>query len=353
MPNDARIAKLAETLVAKCLELKEGARVVINVTGPEGMGLAEACVGLIARRGGQAFVRTNYQSINRTFLNEAPDHLLDETPEADLAVVRWATARISIDAPELEEDLPPQPDPARQARRTRVMGPIQQAMRQIAGPLCNVPTPELARRAGMSLEEYADFLFAACDYDWAEMEERLNSAMARFAGGDAVRILAPGTDLSFRIKDVPRFVSVGKGNMPSGEIYFSPIPDSTVGRVSYDWPCTWQGKQVRGVSLVFREGKVVEATAEEGQDFLLATLDTDEGACRLGEFGVGLNPYIQRYTNNILFDEKIGGTIHLALGQAYGEGNRSLIHWDMVKDMRPASEIYLDGKLIYRDGRFI
>lgn len=351
--HDPRIAHLAHTLVAQCLELKPGARVVINMTGPDGLPLAEACLRLITRAGSEAVLRPAYTSLQWSFLNEASDEQLDMAPEADLRLLEWATARITIDAPQSPEELPARPDPVRIARRARAMGPVNAAMRKISGPICNFPTRELARKAGMSLEECADFVYGACDYDWAEMEARLNAGMAQFEGGDWVRIVAGETDISFRIKDVPRFVSVGKGNMPSGEIYFSPIPDSTVGQIAYEWPCTWRGNEVEGVRLAFKGGKVVEATAAKGEDFLLATLDTDEGARRLGEFGVGLNPNIQRFTNNILFDEKMGGTIHLALGQAYGEGNKSLIHWDMIKDLRSFGEIYLDGKLIYRNGSFL
>jgi aminopeptidase len=351
--HDPRIPNHARVLIDQCLELQPGARVLINLTGPAGLPLALECIRLITRAGAEAMLRPTYQSIQWTFLNEATDEQLDALPEADLKLVEWATARISIDSPEEAHELPPQPEPVRMARRSRAMGPVMAAMRKISGPLTVHPCPELARRAGMSLEAYADFVYEAVNYDWREMEARLNAAMARFEGGDEVRLVAAGTDIRFRIKDVPRFVSVGKGNMPSGEIYFSPVPDSTEGHIAYQWPCIWKGTQVDGVRLVFQGGKVVEAAAERGQEFLEATLNTDEGARRLGEFGVGLNPRIQVFTNNILFDEKIGGTIHLALGQAYGQGNVSHIHWDMIKDCRQSSELYLDGKLIYRNGQFL
>ncbi|HYF75715.1 MAG TPA: aminopeptidase [Symbiobacteriaceae bacterium] len=351
--HDARIRRHAQILIEKCLELKPGARVVITLTGPAGLPLAQECYRLIIRAGAEAAIRPAYTSLSWLFLHEASDDALDQVPEPDLKLMEWATARITIDAPEAPEELPPMPDGARMARRARALAPIVAATRKIAGPITAYPTADLARRAGMTVGEYADFLYAAVDYDWTEMENRLNAAMARFEGGDLVRLVAKDTDISFRIKDVPRFVSVGKGNMPSGEIYFSPVPDSTVGHISYEWPCNWRGTQVEGVRLVFRGGKVVEATAEKNQAFLEATLNTDEGARRLGEFGIGLNPYIQQYTNAILFDEKIGGSIHLALGQAYGEGNQSHIHWDLIKDMRQSSEMYLDGKLIYRNGQFL
>jgi aminopeptidase len=351
--QDPRIQRHAEILIHQCLDIKPGSRVVITLTGPDGLPLAQECVRLLTRAGAEAAIRPAYQSLQWLFVNEAPDELLDGVPQADLQLMEWATARITIDAPEPAEQLPAQPDPARLARRARATAPVTVATRKISGPITAHPCPELARRAGMTLAQYADFVYGAIDYDWAEMEARLNAAMARFEGGDEVRLVAEGTDIRFRIKDVPRFVSVGKGNMPSGEIYFSPVPDSTEGHIAYEWPCHWKGTQVDGVRLVFRGGEVVEAKAVQGQDFLLATLDTDEGARRLGEFGIGLNSRIQVFTNNILFDEKIGGTIHLALGQAYGTGNQSHIHWDMIKDCRTRSEIYLDGKLIYRNGRFL
>ncbi|HWI64149.1 MAG TPA: aminopeptidase [Symbiobacteriaceae bacterium] len=351
--HDARIRRHAQILTEKCLELKPGARVVITLTGPEGLPLAQECYRLIVRAGAEAAIRPAYTSLNWLFLHEASDEQIDQVPAADLYLMEWATARITIDAPESPEELPPMPDGARMARRARAMAPVVAATRKIAGPITAVPTADAARRAGMTLGEYADFIYGAVDYDWVEMENRLNAAMARFEGGDVVRLVAKDTDISFRIKDVPRFVSVGKGNLPSGEIYFSPVPDSTEGHISYEWPCNWRGSQVEGVRLVFRGGSVVEATATKNQEFLEATLNTDAGARRLGEFGIGLNLNIQVYTNAILFDEKIGGTIHLALGQAYGQGNESHIHWDMIKDMRQSSEMYLDGKLIYRNGAFL
>jgi aminopeptidase len=351
--SDPRVEHHAEILVHQCLDLKPGSRVVITLTGPAGLPLARECVRLLTRAGAEAALRPAYLSLQWLFANEATAELLDAVPEADLKLMEWATARITIDSPESPEELPVQPDPARLARRARATAPVTAATRKISGPITAHPTPELARRAGMSLEAYADFLYGAIDYDWTEMEAGLNSAMARFEGGDEVRLVAAETDIRFRIKDVPRFVSVGKGNMPSGEIYFSPVAESTEGHIAYEWPCHYKGTAVNGVRLAFREGRVVEATATNGEEFLHATLETDEGARRLGEFGIGLNPRIQRFTGSILFDEKIGGTIHLALGQAYGQGNESHIHWDMIKDCRDRSEIYLDGRLIYRNGRFL
>jgi aminopeptidase len=339
--------------VHTCMETVAASRILITLSGPEGLPLAQACVKLIARAGGESFLKQTYASVAWEDLNEMSEERLDRTPQPDLSLAEWATNTIYIHAPEPIEALPPKPTAERMTRRARALAPVQAAMRKITGPICNFPTLELARRAGMPLAEYADFLYLACDYSWAEMEARLNGVMARFVGGDVVRLVAAGTDITFRIKDVPRFVSVGKGNMPSGEIYFSPIPDSTFGQITYEWTCHYRGSDVEGVRLLFRAGKVLEATADQGEEFLLATLETDEGARRLGEFGIGLNPYIQRFTKDILFDEKIDGTIHLALGQAYGEGNRSVIHWDMIKDCRTSSELYLDGKLIYQNGRFL
>jgi len=350
---DSRTERLAETLVNKCLEAKAGDRVIITLTGPAGLPLVQACWRLLSRLGAEVALRPGYGSLNRIAVSEMPEECLDKLTEPDLLLYQWATSRITIDAPESKEEMPPLPAPVRSTRRTRANAPVFAAMRKISGPICAYPTPDLAKKAGKSLDQYADFLFQACEYDWTEMEARLNAGMARFEGGDVVRILAEETDVSFRIKDVPRFASVGKGNMPSGEIYFSPIAESTVGHVAFEWPCNYRGVQVEGVRLAFREGKVVEAAAEKGEEFLLSTLDTDAGSRYLGEFGVGLNPGIQIYTNNILFDEKIGGTIHLALGQAYGQGNQSIIHWDMIKDMRQQGEIYLDGRLIYRNGSLI
>lgn len=208
----------------------------------------------------------------------------------------------------------------------------------------------------MSLSEYADFLYGATNIDWSEMMARLASLKTRLEAGSEIRIVGPDTDLTLRTEGRIWEPADGKKNMPDGEIFTAPIEDSVNGRIRYEFPAIYQGRQVDGITLTFKDGLIVDASAERGEEFLNAILDTDPGARRLGEIGIGTNDGIQRHTKNILFDEKMGGTVHLAVGRSYeftGGKNQSAVHWDMVKDLRTDSALYLDGALLQENGAFV
>ena len=179
----------------------------------------------------------------------------------------------------------------------------------------------------------------------------------RFDRAHSVHIVGEGTDLRLGIEGREGVVSAGFRNMPDGEVFYSPVEDTAEGVITYaEFPAGYLGPDVVGARLVFREGTIVEATADEGQEFLRQILATDEGASRLGELGLGCNPRITRFTRNVLFDEKIDGTVHLAVGASYtytGGKNESAVHWDMVKDLRPGGEIAVDGEVVQRDGRWL
>ena len=219
------------------------------------------------------------------------------------------------------------------------------------------PTAAAAEQAGMSLEEYTDFVYDACLLDWDAEEERMREIKARFDRGSTVRIVGEGTDLTLGIDGRDGVVSAGFRNMPDGEVFYSPVEDTAEGVITFaEFPAVYLGHDVFGARLVFREGTIVEARAEEGEEFLQQVLATDEGASRLGELGLGCNPRITRFTRNVLFDEKIDGTVHLALGASYtytGGKNESAVHWDMVKDLRPGGELSLDGEVVQRDGAWL
>ena len=179
----------------------------------------------------------------------------------------------------------------------------------------------------------------------------------RFDRASSVHIVGEGTDLTLGIEGRTGVVSAGFRNMPDGEVFYSPVEDTAEGVITYaEFPAVYLGHDVVGARLVFRGGAVVEATADEGQDFLRQILATDEGASRLGELGLGCNPRITRFTRNVLFDEKINGTVHLAVGASYtytGGKNESAVHWDMVKDLRQGGELSLDGEVVQRDGHWL
>lgn len=225
------------------------------------------------------------------------------------------------------------------------------------------PTSAYAEQAGMSLEEYQDFVYSACLADqedpiakWQQIKTEQDAALALFEGGGQVKLQGPNIDLELSVKGRKFINCYGRNNMPDGEIYTGPVEDSLNGWVRYSYPAIYKGVMVRGVELEFKDGAVVQARAEDQGEYLLRMLDSDPGARYAGEFAVGANPGIQRFTGNILFDEKIGGTIHIALGSGYpktGSRNQSAIHWDMICDMRVDSAITVDGVLVYQDGEFV
>ncbi|MFZ3073387.1 MAG: aminopeptidase, partial [Thermodesulfobacteriota bacterium] len=222
--------------------------------------------------------------------------------------------------------------------------------------LCNFPTQALAQEADMSFAEYEDFLYGATNIDWGKVKKEEEKLKRVLDAGKEVRIVGVDTDLKISIKGRKAIACYGERNMPDGEVFLSPIEDSAEGYVYYEMPAIYQGREVTGIRLRFRKGKVVEASADKNEAFLLQMLDTDKGARFLGELGVGVNYGIQQFSKDILFDEKIGGTVHLAVGRSYEEAggkNKSAIHWDMIKDLRRNGAIYIDGKPVQRNGRFL
>jgi aminopeptidase len=209
----------------------------------------------------------------------------------------------------------------------------------------------------MTLPDYEDFVYGACLLDWDAERERMQRYADRFDAASEVRIVAPGTDLRFSIEGREMLVDDGHYNVPGGEFFTSPIEDSAEGVIEYsEFPALYLGPTCEGVRLRFEGGVVVDASARTNEAFLLATLDTDEGARRVGELGIGCNPGIRQHTRNTLFDEKMDGTIHVALGAGLGFVgglNRSAVHWDMVKDLRPGGRIELDGELVQEDGKWL
>jgi aminopeptidase len=209
----------------------------------------------------------------------------------------------------------------------------------------------------MALSEYEAFVFDACLIDWPAEGRRMRRIADRFDRADEVRILAEDTDLRIRLGDRRGWVGEGYGNMPGGEVFYSPIEDSAAGVIRFNEdPVIWAGEEVDGITLIFDGGRVVEASARRGEALLRQTLETDPGARVLGELGLGCNPHIRRHTRNILFDEKMAGTVHVAVGSGFpsiGGKNVSGIHWDMVKDLRRGGRIFCDGELVQQDGQWI
>ncbi len=354
--SDPRIVRLAEILVHDSVKVQKGERVLISA-GYLARPLIEEVVKQVALAGAEPVTRIGLESTGLIFLQHASEEILKRTDETYLNLVKSCNALISISAPENTKYMS-NLDSERLSWRQKAMMPISEYV--MAGEVrwvgCNFPTPALAQEAEMSLSEYEDFVYGATNIDWSENSKYQDKIKAVFDGGKEVRLVGPGTDLTFSIEDRLGIKCDGDHNMPDGEVFYAPVENSATGYITYDFPAIKSGKEVNDVRLEFKDGKVVNATASKNEDYLISCLDTDEGARYIGEFGIGVNYGIQKFTKDILFDEKIGGTIHLALGRAYPESggtNVSAIHWDMIKDLRKEGKIMLDGKVVAENGKFL
>lgn len=359
--TDPRIRALAELLVDRCLDVQPGWQVSVRAS-PLARPLVQEVARAIARRGAYYLPRINWGSerirADLDWALEAPLELLGELPPIERHQVETEDARLTIRAPEdvhAGSDL--SPERLRALQQSAQVASRRARSLDVRWAVVEYPTAAAADQAAMSLEEFTDFVYDACLLDWDAEEERMRRIKARFDAAGSVRIVGEGTDLTLGIEGREGVVSAGFRNMPDGEVFYSPVEDTAEGVIAFaEFPAVYLGHDVVGARLVFRGGEVVEATADEGQEFLCQVLATDEGAKRLGELGLGCNPRITRFTRNVLFDEKIDGTVHLAVGASYthnGGKNESAVHWDMVKDLRPGGELHVDGELVQRDGAWL
>jgi aminopeptidase len=353
---DERIERYAELLV-DCVDPKPGWQVVVSGS-PLARPLLEDIFRLVARKGAYVLSRIALSGdlgFERAWVREAPLELLEHPAPLEARMLEEADALIIVVAPENARELAGVPEERLAAFRAGRRPSMERMLRhELPWVGCQYPTPALAQEAGMSTDEFADFLYGACLIDWAELGRQMRRHADRFDEADEVRILGEGTDLRLSLAGRAMRVSAPGGNVPGGEFFGCPVEDSAEGEIAFgDFPAMLAGREVRGIRLRFEAGRVVDASADANEDFLLQTLDTDDGARRLGELGIGCNPGITRYMRNTLFDEKIDGTIHLALGNAYhdlGGTNVSNIHWDIVKDLRSGGRVELDGAVVQENG---
>ena len=357
--SDPRAEQYATLLVEECLDVQPGWEVVVQ-SSPPGRPLVEAVIRALARRGAYAIVRLTFELMNVSsiWVSEAPEELLGKMPRVEQRILEELDALVQIHAPENTRegsDVPPE----RIATLRQGHRPHYESFFTGETPWvgCQFPTPALAQDAGMTLEQFETFLYGAVLIDWKAAATSMRRIADRFDAANEVRVVGEGTDLRFSLAGRRAEVDAAGANMPGGEIFFSPVEDSAEGVVAFsEYPACYLGHQVPGVRLRFEGGRVVEASAQADEEFLLATLDTDEGARRLGEFGIGCNPAIQEHMRNTLFDEKIEGTVHFAVGNGFpfiGGTNVSAVHWDMVKDLRSGGELHLDGVVVQKDGRWL
>jgi aminopeptidase len=359
--TDPRVGELAELLVDRCLDVRPRWQVSVRAT-PLARPLVTEVARAIARRGAYYLPRINWGPdrfrADLDWALEAPLELLSELPPIERYAAEQEDARLTIRSPE-DVHAGAELDPARRVLLQQAMAPASKRARnlEVRWAVVEYPTAAAAEQAGMSLAEYTDFVFDACLLDWDAEEERLREIKARFDRGSTVRIVGADTDLTLGIEGREGVVSAGFRNLPDGEVFYSPVEDTAEGVITFsEFPAVYLGHDVLGARLVFSGGEIVEATADEGEEFLRQVLATDAGASRLGELGLGCNPRITRFTRNVLFDEKIDGTVHLAVGASYtytGGRNESAVHWDLVKDLRRGGELSVDGEIVQRDGDWL
>ena len=357
---DPRVQEYARLIVERSLDVQPDWQVLV-LAQPASRPLLEEVVRGIARRGAYPLVRLSYAMEQLPFrmiwAEEAPVELLDQPAPADKHVWDTVDAWALLGAPENSRegaDLP--------AERFDLMAKGQaefltrRLRLEIPWVTCRFPCAALAQEAGMGMRAFEEFLYGAVLLDWDAEGEKMKRIRDRFDQASEVRIVGDETDLRFSLEGRNGEIDDGHANLPGGEVFYSPVEESTEGVVAFtEYPAYQEPDLVENVRMVYRDGKVVEASASSNEETLISKLDRDQGARVLGEFGIGCNPGIQRYMKNTLFDEKMYGTIHLAIGAGLptiGGKNQSSVHWDMVKDLRNGGRIECDGEVVQQNGEW-
>lgn len=367
MKPDSRITKLARLLVHYSVEVKKREKVSISGTTVDEPLLREIYQEVI-RVGAHPWIHMQFQDQEYLFYTLAGDFQIDYSDPFELHEFEHVDATIFV-FPDLNPHALTSIDPEKKQRRALARKPIVETMMKRwgegnfrwVGTVC--PSPALAQEARMSFDEYTEFVFSCMRLNeedpvklWRRFSTWQKKLCDRLDGVKKMHYVGQDTDLKFRCEGRTWINCDGKNNFPDGEVFTGPVEDSVEGTIRFTYPGIFQGEEVEDIFLRFEKGKVIEARAAKGEKLLHKLLDTDEGARFVGEIAVGTNEYINRFTKNMLFDEKMGGTVHLAIGRGFplsGSKNKSAIHWDMLKDMREGGKIYADGKLIYENGSFL
>ena len=356
--KDPRITQFAEILVDYSTQVKKGDVVLINAAGLEAAPLVKELYALCLKRGAKYVEYTfSIPEIDRKFYNQANKQQLEHFPQHKLDFYKTLDVYIGISAGDNSMVMANARQSAMVAYQKVTKPLLDQRVKHTRWVVTRYPTNSAAQEARMSLEEYEEYLFSACCIDWKKESKKQDNLKKLMDSTRKVRIVAPDTDLHFSIDGLPGIKCDGRYNIPDGEVFTAPVRDSAQGHITYNCPSIYQGKEYNGVRLEFKDGKIIKATAEAGMSNPLnKILDSDEGARYIGEFALGVNPGIRQPMRNILFDEKIFGSIHFTPGQAYDEcdnGNRSAVHWDMVRMLTDGGEIWFDEILIQKNGIFI
>ena len=357
---DTRIQKLAYNLINHSVRAQVGENVYIHYIGESTKKLAQALIKETYKVGAKPFVHYTDTTIQREVLLNCDEDQINLMTDLGVAEMSKMDCYIGVRGSDNIAELSDVPKEKMHLYETIYQSKVHHDIRvpKTKWVVLRYPNYSMAQLSNMSLEAFEDFYFDVCTMDYSKMGKAMESLVNLMNRTDKVRMVGPGTDISFSIKDIPAIPCAGNMNIPDGEVYTAPVRDSINGTISYNTPSVMQGFTFENVKLTFKDGKIIEATANDTER-INKIFDTDEGARYVGEFAIGVNPYVTKPMKDILFDEKIRGSIHFTPGNCYDEapnGNKSAIHWDLVwiqTEEYGGGEIYFDDVLIRKDGRFV
>lgn len=355
---DERIKDFAAVIITYSTEIKPGENVLIHCTGTAPQPLVRALVSETYKAGGKPFVKWTDPRTERELLLGATQEQLETKAALELAEMKEMQAYIGIRGGDNINEMSDVPAEKMKLYMEITRPVTQYRVDHTKWVVMRYPNGSMAQSASMSQDAFEDFYYKVCSLDYVRMSSAMDKLVTLMEQTDQVHIKGKGTDLRFSIKGIPAIKCDGKMNLPDGEVFTAPVKESVNGQITFNCPAVYQGTTYEHISLIFNDGKIVNATAND-TDRLNHVLDTDEGARYVGEFAIGVNPYILKPMKDTLFDEKIMGSFHFTPGECYEEasnGNKSAIHWDLVCIQTPefgGGEIYFDGVLIRKDGRFV
>lgn len=355
---DSRIQTLAHNLVSYSCNLQPNEKVLIHVFGQSAYPLVQALIKETYQAGATPYVKLEDYGINRQLLLGCSEEQLEFNNRLELEQMKEMDAYIGIRAADNIAELADVPQEKLKLNSAASHQVLEERVNNTKWVVLRYPNQSMAQLANTSLEAFEDFYFDVCNLDYGKMSQAMDALVDLMNKTDKVHIVGVGTDLTFSIKDIPAVKCAGGSNIPDGEVYSAPVKDSINGHITYNTPSVYQGTTYENIYFEFKDGKIVKATANHTEQ-INAVLDSDEGGRYVGEFAIGVNPYIIHPMKDTLFDEKIMGSIHLTPGSCYEDasnGNDSQIHWDLVYIQTPeygGGEIYFDDVLIRKDGLFV
>ena len=352
------VIKLSKLLTEYSVDLQKGDKVLISYEGQEAKALVRQLIKDTYKLGAIPFVEIKYSQITRELLLECDESQISLMNDWQLTQMKNMDAYIAIRGGANSAELGDVPSEKLNMHSTGLRPVLDYRVNQTKWVVLRYPTPSMAQMAGTSLESFEEFYFNVCTLDYKKMSKAMDSLVDLMNRTDKVRLVSPGTDLTFSIKDIPAIKCDGERNIPDGEVYTAPVRESMNGIISYNTPSEEQGFTFENIVFEIKDGKIIKATSNNN-DRINELLDTDENARYFGEFAIGVNPYILHPMKDTLFDEKIAGSFHLTPGAAYEDafnGNKSAVHWDLVLIQRAeygGGEIWFDDVLIRKDGIFV